>query len=185
MWPNCVKILQRREGIKQMKKKTQHISFVSFRSVALRMRCSRLFRSLAVDWTFRLAVVGWSSTCCLCNPRQSHKGFEEVTMACSCNRCFWFIFVPFLTDSCGMGEPTVMNMSVRLDTAFHDDLRNHSSQLYRKYKADLDKAVMILFSIHKATKPSSKAAFIPCLSTWFVTVAAPLCSGELQRLQHL
>ncbi|XP_031460786.1 adhesion G protein-coupled receptor F5 isoform X2 [Phasianus colchicus] len=43
-------------------------------------------------------------------------------------------------DSCGMGEPTVINMSVRLDTAFHDDLRNHSSQLYKKYKADLDKA---------------------------------------------
>ncbi|OXB52962.1 hypothetical protein ASZ78_006697 [Callipepla squamata] len=44
------------------------------------------------------------------------------------------------TDSCGMGEPVVMNMSVRLNTTFHDDLRNCSSELYKKYKADLDKA---------------------------------------------
>ncbi|XP_065586521.1 adhesion G protein-coupled receptor F5 [Cyrtonyx montezumae] len=43
--------------------------------------------------------------------------------------------------SCGMGEPVVMNMSVRLNTTFHDDLRNSSSELYKKYKADLDKAL--------------------------------------------
>lgn len=50
----------------------------------------------------------------------------------------------FLTDSCGMGEPTVMNMSVRLDTDFGNDLCNSSSELYKKYKADLEKAVMTL-----------------------------------------
>ncbi|NXC50415.1 AGRF5 protein, partial [Penelope pileata] len=43
-------------------------------------------------------------------------------------------------DSCGMGEPIVMNMSVRLGIDFHDDLRNPSSELYKKYKADLEKA---------------------------------------------
>lgn len=48
----------------------------------------------------------------------------------------------FLTDSCGMGEPIVMNMSVKLDTDFGDDLRDASSELYKKYKADLEKAVM-------------------------------------------
>ncbi|NXI42476.1 AGRF5 protein, partial [Galbula dea] len=43
-------------------------------------------------------------------------------------------------DSCGWGEPIVMNMSVRLDTNFCDDLRDPSSELYKKYKADLEKA---------------------------------------------
>ncbi|NXL87030.1 AGRF5 protein, partial [Alectura lathami] len=47
---------------------------------------------------------------------------------------------PQTGDSCGMGEPIRMNMSVRLDTDFHDDLRNSSSELYKKYKADLEKA---------------------------------------------
>lgn len=43
-----------------------------------------------------------------------------------------------------MGEPIVMNMSVRLDSDFQDDLKDSSSVLYQKYKADLEKAVMIL-----------------------------------------
>ncbi|NXX11529.1 AGRF5 protein, partial [Podargus strigoides] len=47
---------------------------------------------------------------------------------------------PQTEDSCGMGEPIVMNMSVRLDMDFWDDLRNSSSELYKKYKADLEKA---------------------------------------------
>ncbi|NXU31638.1 AGRF5 protein, partial [Thalassarche chlororhynchos] len=47
---------------------------------------------------------------------------------------------PQTEDSCGMGEPIVMSMSVRLDTDFWDDLRNSSSELYKKYKADLEKA---------------------------------------------
>ncbi|KAM6324419.1 adhesion G protein-coupled receptor F5 [Aegotheles albertisi] len=47
---------------------------------------------------------------------------------------------PQTEDSCGMGEPIVMYMSVRLDRNFCDDLGNSSSELYRKYKADLEKA---------------------------------------------
>ncbi|NXS37584.1 AGRF5 protein, partial [Pomatostomus ruficeps] len=47
---------------------------------------------------------------------------------------------PQTEDSCGMGEPIVMNMSVRLDTDFQDDLKDSSSVLYQKYKADLEKA---------------------------------------------
>ncbi|KAM9297319.1 adhesion G protein-coupled receptor F5 [Morus bassanus] len=47
---------------------------------------------------------------------------------------------PQTEDPCGMGEPIVMTMSVRLDTEFWDDLNNSSSELYRKYKADLEKA---------------------------------------------
>ncbi|NXA65505.1 AGRF5 protein, partial [Mohoua ochrocephala] len=47
---------------------------------------------------------------------------------------------PQTEDSCGMGEPVVMNMSVRLDTDFQDDLKDSSSVLYQKYKGDLEKA---------------------------------------------
>ncbi|NWX46112.1 AGRF5 protein, partial [Steatornis caripensis] len=48
--------------------------------------------------------------------------------------------VPQTEDSCGMREPIVMTMSVRLDTDFSDDLRDSSSELYKKYKADLETA---------------------------------------------
>ncbi|NXC11071.1 AGRF5 protein, partial [Orthonyx spaldingii] len=47
---------------------------------------------------------------------------------------------PQTAESCGMGETIVMNMSVRLDTDFQDDLKDSSSVLYQKYKADLEKA---------------------------------------------
>ncbi|XP_071598198.1 adhesion G protein-coupled receptor F5 isoform X2 [Heliangelus exortis] len=47
---------------------------------------------------------------------------------------------PRTEDSCGMGDPVVLNMSVRLDTDFSDDLSNSSSELHRQYKADLEKA---------------------------------------------
>ncbi|XP_066036123.1 adhesion G protein-coupled receptor F5 isoform X1 [Chamaea fasciata] len=47
---------------------------------------------------------------------------------------------PQTEESCGMGEPIVMNMSVRLDSDFHDDLKDSSSVLHQKYKADLEKA---------------------------------------------
>ncbi|NWI26865.1 AGRF5 protein, partial [Sula dactylatra] len=47
---------------------------------------------------------------------------------------------PQTEDPCGIGEPIVMTMSVRLDTDFRDDLNNSSSELYKKYKADLEKA---------------------------------------------
>ncbi|NXE36570.1 AGRF5 protein, partial [Ptilorrhoa leucosticta] len=47
---------------------------------------------------------------------------------------------PQTEDSCGMGEPIVMNMSVRLDTDYQDDLKDSSSVLYQKYRRDLEKA---------------------------------------------
>ncbi|NXI15541.1 AGRF5 protein, partial [Irena cyanogastra] len=47
---------------------------------------------------------------------------------------------PQTEESCGMGEPIVMNMSVRLDSDFQDDLKDSSSALYQKYKLDLEKA---------------------------------------------
>ncbi|NXS65318.1 AGRF5 protein, partial [Pandion haliaetus] len=47
---------------------------------------------------------------------------------------------PQTEDSCGMGEPIIMNMSVRLDTDFGVNLTDSSSELYKKYKADLEKA---------------------------------------------
>ncbi|NXW63265.1 AGRF5 protein, partial [Eurystomus gularis] len=47
---------------------------------------------------------------------------------------------PQTEDSCDIGEPIVMNMSVRLNIDFQDDLRDSSSELYKKYKADLEKA---------------------------------------------
>ncbi|NXO42934.1 AGRF5 protein, partial [Locustella ochotensis] len=47
---------------------------------------------------------------------------------------------PQTEESCGMGEPIVMNMSVRLDSDFQDDLKDSSSVLYQKYKMDLENA---------------------------------------------
>ncbi|KFQ85091.1 putative G-protein coupled receptor 116, partial [Phoenicopterus ruber ruber] len=47
---------------------------------------------------------------------------------------------PQTEDSCGMGEPIVINMSVRLDSDFQNDLSNSSSELYKTYKADLENA---------------------------------------------
>ncbi|NXV03425.1 AGRF5 protein, partial [Cettia cetti] len=47
---------------------------------------------------------------------------------------------PQVEESCGMGEPIVMNMSVRLDSDFQGDLKDSSSVLYQKYKVDLEKA---------------------------------------------
>ncbi|NWX74634.1 AGRF5 protein, partial [Alca torda] len=47
---------------------------------------------------------------------------------------------PQTADSCGMGEPIVMEMSVRLDTNFGEELKNSSSGLYKKYKSDLETA---------------------------------------------
>ncbi|NXL45628.1 AGRF5 protein, partial [Podilymbus podiceps] len=47
---------------------------------------------------------------------------------------------PQTEDSCGMREPIIILMSVRLDTVFHNDLNDSSSELYKKYKADLENA---------------------------------------------
>ncbi|NXG71112.1 AGRF5 protein, partial [Baryphthengus martii] len=47
---------------------------------------------------------------------------------------------PQTEDSCDLEEPVVITMFVRLDIDFQDDLRDSSSELYKKYKADLEKA---------------------------------------------
>lgn len=75
-----------------------------------------------------------------------------------------FIFISFLTESCGMGEPIVMNMSVRLDSDFQDDLKNSSSVLYQKYKTDLETAVMTSVShLWKSRAPRKYGAYPKCL----------------------
>ncbi|KAM6279775.1 adhesion G protein-coupled receptor F5 [Porphyrio hochstetteri] len=47
---------------------------------------------------------------------------------------------PQAEDICAVEEPTIMNMSVILHIEFEDDLRDPSSELYKNYKADLEKA---------------------------------------------
>ncbi|NWR61475.1 AGRF5 protein, partial [Bucorvus abyssinicus] len=98
---------------------------------------------------------GENSSCCSCE-----NGYAWPSEVCSdlitCHSvslapdlpCGYMKKMPFYgpycepqtEDSCGMGEPIVMNMSVKLDTDFWDDLRDASSELYKKYKADLEKA---------------------------------------------
>lgn len=85
-------------------------------------------------------------------------------------------------DSCGMGEPTVMNMSVRLDTAFHDDLRNHSSQLYRKYKADLDKAFKASYGCLPGFVSATTTGFRP--GSVEVNYRVEAGSASFQQLEH-
>ncbi|NXY16710.1 AGRF5 protein, partial [Atrichornis clamosus] len=98
---------------------------------------------------------GDNSSCCFCE-----NGYAWPSTVCSdvipCSSlslksslpCGYMQQMPFYgpycepqtADSCGMGEPIAMNMSVRLDTDFSDDLRDSSSVLYQKYKADLEEA---------------------------------------------
>ncbi|NWI38139.1 AGRF5 protein, partial [Picathartes gymnocephalus] len=98
---------------------------------------------------------GENSSCCFCE-----NGYAWPSTVCSDVKpcpslslepalpCGYMQKMPFYgpycepqaEDSCGMGEPIVMNMSVRLDTDFQDDLKDSSSVLYQKYKADLEEA---------------------------------------------
>ncbi|NXQ21238.1 AGRF5 protein, partial [Peucedramus taeniatus] len=98
---------------------------------------------------------GENSSCCFCE-----NGYAWPSTVCSdvmpCPSlslepalpCGYMQKMPFYgpycepqtEESCGMGEPIVMNMSVRLDSDFQDDLKDSSSLLYQKYKADLEKA---------------------------------------------
>ncbi|NXH48438.1 AGRF5 protein, partial [Dicaeum eximium] len=98
---------------------------------------------------------GENSSCCFCE-----NGYAWPSTVCSdvmpCPSlslepalpCGYMQKMPFYgpycepqtEESCGTGEPIVMNMSVRLDLDFQDDLKNSSSVLYQKYKADLEKA---------------------------------------------
>ncbi|NWU22906.1 AGRF5 protein, partial [Dyaphorophyia castanea] len=98
---------------------------------------------------------GENSSCCFCEngyawpstvcsdvmPCPSRS--REPALACGYTQQMPFYgpyCEPQTEDSCGMGEPIVMNMSVRLDTDFQDDLKDSSSVLYQKYKGDLEKA---------------------------------------------
>ncbi|NXM11605.1 AGRF5 protein, partial [Ploceus nigricollis] len=96
---------------------------------------------------------GENSSCCFCE-----NGYAWPSTVCSdvmpCPSlepalpCGYMQQMPFhgpycepqTEESCGMGEPIVMDMSVRLDSDFQDDLKDSSSLLYQKYKADLEKA---------------------------------------------
>ncbi|NXR68348.1 AGRF5 protein, partial [Rhadina sibilatrix] len=98
---------------------------------------------------------GENSSCCFCE-----NGYAWPSTVCSdvmlCPSlslepalpCGYMQKMPFhgpycepqTEESCGMGEPIVMNMSVRLDSDFQDDLKDSSSVLYQKYKVDLEKA---------------------------------------------
>ncbi|NXX66948.1 AGRF5 protein, partial [Spizella passerina] len=69
---------------------------------------------------------------------------------------------PQTEESCGMGEPIVMNMSVRLDSDFQDDLKDSSSLLYQKYKTDLEKAHFLLFK----AKHKTLAVYMTTHSPW-------------------
>ncbi|NXN04228.1 AGRF5 protein, partial [Sylvia borin] len=98
---------------------------------------------------------GENSSCCFCE-----NGYAWPSTVCSdmmpCPSlslqqalpCAYMQKMPFYgpycepqtEESCGMGEPIVMNMSVRLDSDFQDDLKDSSSVLHQKYKADLETA---------------------------------------------
>ncbi|XP_074676290.1 adhesion G protein-coupled receptor F5 isoform X2 [Strix aluco] len=98
---------------------------------------------------------GENNSCCSCE-----NGYAWPSAVCSdlitCPSvslaldlpCSYMMEMPFYgpyckpqtEDSCGMGEPIVMYMSVRLDRDFVNDLGNSSTEFYKKYKADLEKA---------------------------------------------
>ncbi|KFW12153.1 putative G-protein coupled receptor 116, partial [Fulmarus glacialis] len=92
---------------------------------------------------------GENNSCCSCE-----KGYAWPSAVCSdlitCPSvslapdlpCGYMKEMPFYGPYCEpqTEEPIVMNMSVRLDTDFREDLRNSSSELYKKYKSDLEKA---------------------------------------------
>uniref|UniRef100_A0A8B9BE01 Adhesion G protein-coupled receptor F5 n=1 Tax=Anser brachyrhynchus TaxID=132585 RepID=A0A8B9BE01_9AVES len=49
---------------------------------------------------------------------------------------------PYIGDPHRTGEPVDIHMSVTLDQVFSEDLRNSSSELYKKYKDDFEKAFL-------------------------------------------
>ncbi|KFV46035.1 putative G-protein coupled receptor 116, partial [Tyto alba] len=92
---------------------------------------------------------GENNSCCSCE-----NGYAWPSAVCSdlitCPSaslapnmpCGYMTEMPFYGPYCEpqTKEPIVMNMSVRLDIDFCDDLNDSSSQLYKNYKADLEKA---------------------------------------------
>ncbi|NXN90857.1 AGRF5 protein, partial [Rhinopomastus cyanomelas] len=80
---------------------------------------------------------------------------------------------PQTEASCGMEEPVVMNMSVRLNSDFWDDLQDPSSELYRKYKDDLEKA----FSASYGCLPGFVSATVTGFSPGSVFVSYQVKAG--------
>ncbi|KFV12020.1 putative G-protein coupled receptor 116, partial [Tauraco erythrolophus] len=92
---------------------------------------------------------GGNNSCCSCE-----NGYAWPSAVCSdlitCPSvslspdlpCAYMKEMPFYGPYCEpqTEEPIVMNMSVRLDRDFSDDLKDSSSESYKKYKADLEKA---------------------------------------------
>ncbi|KFQ19388.1 putative G-protein coupled receptor 116, partial [Mesitornis unicolor] len=88
---------------------------------------------------------GENSSCCSCE-----SGYAWPSAVCgdliTCPSvglpCGYVKEMPFYGPYCEpqTEEPIVMKMSVRLDTVFWSDLGDSSSELYKKYKADLEKA---------------------------------------------
>ncbi|NXD27043.1 AGRF5 protein, partial [Spelaeornis formosus] len=86
---------------------------------------------------------------------------------------------PQTEESCGMGEPIVMNMSVRLDSDFQDDLKDSSSVLYQKYKADLEKA----FDASYRCLPGFVSATVTGFSPGSVFVSYEVRTGAASFIQ--
>ncbi|NXN84779.1 AGRF5 protein, partial [Bombycilla garrulus] len=127
-----------------------------FKSIDLPMNISNAQTTVSnISITTVCLPSGENSSCCFCE-----NGYAWPSTVCSdvmpCPSvglepalpCGYMQKMPFYgpycepqtEESCGMGEPIVMNMSVRLDSDFQDDLKNSSSALYQKYKVDLEKA---------------------------------------------
>ncbi|NXA91046.1 AGRF5 protein, partial [Melanocharis versteri] len=131
---------------------------------------------------------GENSSCCFCE-----NGYAWPSTVCSdvmpcpplspelALPCGYMQKMPFYgaycepqtEDSCGMGEPIVMNMSVRLNTDFQDDLKNSSSVLHQKYKADLEKA----FNASYRCLPGFVSATVTGFSPGSVFVSYELRTG--------
>ncbi|NXQ29843.1 AGRF5 protein, partial [Alaudala cheleensis] len=127
-----------------------------FKSIILPINISNAQATVSnISTTTACVPSGENSSCCVCE-----NGYAWPSSVCSdvmpCPSlsrepalpCGYVQKMPFYgpycepqtEESCGMGEPFVMNMSVRLDSDFQDDFKDSSSVLYQKYKADLEKA---------------------------------------------
>uniref|UniRef100_A0A8D0FML0 Adhesion G protein-coupled receptor F5 n=1 Tax=Strix occidentalis caurina TaxID=311401 RepID=A0A8D0FML0_STROC len=106
------------------------------------------FISIFLCLTLVCLPSGENNSCCSCE-----NGYAWPSAVCSdliiCPSvslaldlpCSYMMEMPFYGPYCEpqTEEPIVMNMSVRLDRDFVDDLGNSSSEFYKKYKADLEK----------------------------------------------
>ncbi|NWV02443.1 AGRF5 protein, partial [Ptilonorhynchus violaceus] len=140
---------------------------------------------------------GENSSCCFCE-----NGYAWPSTVCSdvmpCPSlslepalpCGYMQKMPFYgpycepqtEDSCGMGEPIVMNMSVRLDTDFQDDLRDSSSVLYQKYKADLEKAFNASYRCLPGFESATVTGFSP--GSVFVNYAVRTGAASFTQVAH-